>query len=634
MNISGANLHDTTQSMVLRSTQEKDGTRYDSDFARIEQLIKGNTFTREEITHLMEILNSRVNKEEEQKLSSNAEDDGQLVPWRPEILITPSEGRQRYTEGTVIGYSREKSDVPVGVSASPIDLARAYMSRRTTEEGQDLHNSISNSERAQQTNEFTRKPLPFPSPSPKPSICWPGSVVHTRHGLTTPLGQRGRSRLQDFPRTPYSRTILSKSKTKLQADSQYANTSTPFRQSRESPYEQVKSRGETVDAYGSVGPIRRMRNKFASEIRPRGSIFLSSPKEIPLKAPTTQEFEGFLPSVEKNIVPGETSGVPKYLSGDNVSLPSDIGMSSMNLSASQAARKALEFLDRNKPTPKQKEAELRLVTGWGSSPDATDVSNVESRSSAHVEDPASHKNTDTSGPNFPSEFNKSSNKFNFSGNYHAKGMNEARDEATGITKGSGSIFSGSSNSTAGADTIPLFGHKTSGPQPRNWNKSLLQNALATTNDRETKTGSQFSLPPLSNGQDAKTTTEAEALKSHGMKPSLPSIFTQRTILRAASSDNGVGFTFPVSASAGVLSEPPTPSIMPSSSPNLTSQPSDTPSIPSYSFGSNKSAPSVVFSFPSTTSSASNQDDSDPIFSFGSDKGRLCFSSFGEDSICY
>ena len=430
---------------------------------------------------------------------------------------------------------------------------------------------------------------------------------------------------------------------------------------------QVKSRGETVDAYGSVGPIRRMRNKFASEIRPRGSIFLNSPKEIPLKAPTTQEFEGFLTSAEKNIVPGETSGVPKYLSGENVSQPSDVGMSSTNLSASQAARKALEFLDRNKPTPKQKEAELKLVTGWGSSIDATDVSNVENRSSAHVEDPVSHKNTDISGPNFPMEFNKSSSKFNFLGNSHAKGMNEARDEATGITKGSSSIFGGSSNSTPGADTIPLFGHKrTSGPQPRNWNKvctslpmlllyalevlvsyfqvmvfksvflpkSLLQNALTMTNDRETETGSKFSLPPLSNGQDAKTTTEAEALKSHGMKPSLPSIFTQRTILRAASSDNGLGFTFPVSASAGVLSEPPTPSIMPSSLANLTSQPSDTPSIPSYSFGSNKSAPSVVFSFPSTTSSASNQDDSDLIFSFGSDKGRLCFSSFKDDSICY
>lgn len=34
------------QSTVLGSTEENDGVRYDSDFARIEELIKGNTFTR------------------------------------------------------------------------------------------------------------------------------------------------------------------------------------------------------------------------------------------------------------------------------------------------------------------------------------------------------------------------------------------------------------------------------------------------------------------------------------------------------------------------------------------------------------------------------------------------------------
>lgn len=105
--------------------------------------------------------------------------------------------------------------VPVGVSASPVDIARAYMAHRTTEEGQDLHNFTSNGERAQPTSEFARKPLLLPSPSPKPSICWPGSLVHNRHGHTTPQSLRGRSRLQDFPRTPYSRTILSKSKTKV-----------------------------------------------------------------------------------------------------------------------------------------------------------------------------------------------------------------------------------------------------------------------------------------------------------------------------------------------------------------------------------------------------------------------------------
>lgn len=232
---------------------------------------------------------------------------------------------------------------------------------------------------------------------------------------------------------------------------------------------QGKLRGETVEAYGSVGPIRRIRNKFSSEVRPRGSIFLSSPKEIPPKVPTTQAFGGFLPRAERDLVPGETSGVSKYWSGNRVSYSSDRGMSTTNISSSQAARKALELLDRNKPTPKQKEAELMLVTARGSSPDSTDVRSVENRTSAHIEEPASH----TSGPNVPVEFNKSSSKFNFLGDFHGKGMNEARDAGTGIAKASCSIFTGSSKSIRGADAMPVFGLKgTSGPQGKVFNLFL------------------------------------------------------------------------------------------------------------------------------------------------------------------
>lgn len=135
---------------------------------------------------------------------------------------------------------------------------------------------------------------------------------------------------------------------------------------------------------------------------------------------------------------------------------------------------------------------------------------------------------------------------------------------------------------------------------------------------------QFSLPPLSNGQKLKITSEAGALKNQGTKHSLPLISTKRAEFRATCSENGVGFTFPVSSSAGVVSEPPTPSIAPSSSAAV---------IPSYSFGNRKSEASIVFSFPSK-SGAMSHGESDVEFSFGSDnKSRLCFSSFGKDSVC-
>lgn len=225
---------------------------------------------------------------------------------------------------------------------------------------------------------------------------------------------------------------------------------------------QVKSRGETVDAYGSVGPIRRIRNKIGSEVRPRGSIFLSSQKEIPPKAATTQAFGGFLPNAEKNVISGEKSLVSKYWSEDVISRPSDRGTPNTNYSSNQAAKKVLELLDRNKPTLKQKEAELKLATAWRSS----DANNVDNRTSAHVEEPAPQKNSDISSPNVPLESDKSRSKFSILGNFPGKGMNEANNAATGIAK--------ASNSIPGADATPIFGLKGF-PAPQSWNKVLIAN---------------------------------------------------------------------------------------------------------------------------------------------------------------
>jgi len=57
---------------------------------------------------------------------------------------------------------------------------------------------------------------PFlPSPSPKPSTCWPGAMVQDQRGFVTPQSQRGRFGLHNFPRTPYSRTFYSKSKSQV-----------------------------------------------------------------------------------------------------------------------------------------------------------------------------------------------------------------------------------------------------------------------------------------------------------------------------------------------------------------------------------------------------------------------------------
>lgn len=146
--------------------------------------------------------------------------------------------------------------------------------------------------------------------------------------------------------------------------------------------------------------------------------------------------------------------------------------------------------------------------------------------------------------------------------------------------------------------------------------SFLQNSMIMSRNGQKE---------MTNSMDVVPSKDQSTL-SHGSKPFLPSISINRL-------NNGLSFTFPVSASSGVVSEPPTPSIMPLFSTIAPSQPKDVPAVPSYSFGTNKSTPRLVFSFPST-SSTSTPDASDLKFQFGSDKkARLSFNSFGKDTVC-
>ncbi|KAL3825099.1 hypothetical protein ACJIZ3_021128 [Penstemon smallii] len=638
---------------------EVKGIRSDSEFSRIEKLIKENTFSREEISNLLEILNSRAEIEpDKNKPIPGAGADGEHLPLIHDFPRTPTADR------TMVGTSLEKREVPRGVGPSPIDIARAFMAGRTSEQSQDLNNFTSNSERLQMSNEFARKPL-VQSPSPKPSICWPGAMVQDSHGYTSPQSQRGRYGVRDFPRTPYSRTSLSKSTTRLQDDTRLTNTSTPFQQSQTSIFGQVSSRAEAVDGYGSVGPIRRIRSRFASEVRPRGSIFLNSPKDVPSKMAKPNIFGGFLHSTEKNLEPGETSGASKNWSVDNVSGSPVGGSRDPNSTASQAVKKILEHLDRNKPTPKEKEAELKLGTSWRN-PSASGAGDTVREENINAQLLSSRKSTGVGSLNYPADITKSSGTPNRSVKFHDGRVNDAD---TDNAKASSSMFANSSR-IPGATIVQPFGLRGN-PDPVVDNdnakasssmfanssripggtvqpfglkgnsepvvKNLHENSLRGTNHGQKVTS--FGFQP-SNGHDFKslaTPTGSDPSKnSPRTKPSLPSISINKQYPRPVSSDNGPGFTFPFSSSSGVLSELPTPSIMPSSSTSIQSQPQSMAAVPSYTFGANNSTPRLVFSFPSTSNSSTTPETSDLKFTFGSDDktNRLSFSTFGKDSVCY
>lgn len=97
--------------------------------------------------------------------------------------------------------------------ASPVDIARAYMGSRVSEVGSSSYSIISKSEiplyKKGADMQFDSFILPS---SPKSSTCWPGAIVQDQRGNTTPLIQKRTFESPTFPRTPYSRTINSKSK--------------------------------------------------------------------------------------------------------------------------------------------------------------------------------------------------------------------------------------------------------------------------------------------------------------------------------------------------------------------------------------------------------------------------------------
>jgi len=117
-----------------------------------------------------------------------------------------------------------------------------------------------------------------------------------------------------------------------------------------------------LPSYGSVGPIRRIRNKFGSESRPRKSIFLNSPNaSSPLEKVGASKL--FLPAAGKNLEVGQTSGVEKYQSVDHRVGRSEEAIPLIS-SSNDTVRKILEQLDRHKPTPAEKAAELKLASEW------------------------------------------------------------------------------------------------------------------------------------------------------------------------------------------------------------------------------------------------------------------------------
>lgn len=594
-----------------KADELKSGSDFDGDkkgalsdeigLSEIEQLLKGKKFSRDEVNHLMEIIHSRavehptVDHENRNQTISTAE-KGKGVVITDDFPKTSSEDKQEDLNKAIWGTSTPlpQSAIRDEVGASPIEIARAYMGSRTSEIDFSSENTVSKDERAiLHGDEFSSKPF-IPTPSSKPSTCWPGSMVKDQRDYLTPQTEGGRFGLQSFPRTPYSRTIYSKSKSKLTQlqsgnDKAPRTLSTPWKQSQTPMYGQP--RDDALDGgYGSVGPIRKSRHKIVAQTPTRGSPYVHSSPIGSSRVENSNVTKGFLPASKKNFESVGLSGNSQIPASDKKT--SGFGVPTVHPQSSLIARTILEHIDRNQPTPKDKSEELKLAIAW-KKPLSSGVASV----NQNGHDSLPLVGGSSSRKLINQDFQKNSAHENaYKGNSLFKiPPLENTVKATDVvnTSPSGDGRDGRSLVKSTHEDFPKIGLNAVGSEVPNQQKK----------------------PPS---------------QSSATKRVFPSIAIDKPDSKwAFSSGNSSGFTFPVSTSSAVFSEPPTPSLMPSFlGSSQQHQLKDVDAVPTYEFGSKKSAP-LAFSFPSTSAEIQNDDASDIKFSFGSDKPTLAFGSIGK-----
>ncbi|KAK7327735.1 hypothetical protein VNO77_21825 [Canavalia gladiata] len=593
--------------LVLSRQDEKGDQSNKNKLSDIEQLVKRKNFSRDEFDRLVEVLNSRamdLSSVEQGKgntnLTANKDDHGlAMVHTFPKVS---DERRHEELTGAIWGTSTPLglSKVQDEIGASPIEIARAYMDSRASEAGPSSKSTIHTVESTVLHGDEAGMKYIDPSPSKKSSTCWPGAVLPDTY--ITQQSQSSKYGLHNFPRTPYSRTLLKKPKSKLihrQGDDSHIS-STPF-QSQATPYLQDKSKvSASASGYGSVGPIRRIRvGTQSSSRRPAfSSLNGHSQKE------SSAVIERSTP-IAKSMDLGGTSFTHKPLGFE-------VGVPTVHMHTSLMAKKILDHIDRNIPTPKEKTAELKLAMKWRNPESSADFSTILSN-----EDNGLLRLKDA-GP-YKYDGKKSTLRNEDRGSYHVDMQHRESTDKSIDVRQEGTLASDLSV----CSSIPRLGNQVSTMQ----NFSGAEKFSMSSKEDPMKTLPSGSHPFAVNQEKKPLVNPAAS------KPVLPPISIKKPESRwALASDNGSGFTFPVSASSSVFSEPPTPSIMPLFSTGDQNQLKERSTELSFSFGFKKSTPGLVFSFPSTSNTVQN-DAGDIKFNFGStEKPRLSFS-FGKNAIC-
>ncbi|GER56677.1 nucleoporin-related [Striga asiatica] len=328
-----------------------------NDISELEQLLKQRTFTRSEIVHLRELLQSRAAEvspaDVGQKKEDTASDYARDHQFASGLLEENRNGRNR--SSTLMTTPIFNSKVVEDGNASPTELAKAYMGSRPSKVSPSVL-GIRNRVGKGDTELLSSLPSASGLPIMASTMKTHGSMAATDNGFITPRS-RGRSAIYNMARTPYSKFHLTSSLKENGINRNgYAGPGPSTSSSFLSPVdmdEKINSRPMSLkrrssvldDELGSVGPIRRIRQKHLL-----ASGLHSTTHGVRIGSHAKQKSQ---------LIGEQSHKAPKAVGeNDNESVPIS-NYPRVPSKSSEVASKILQHLE--KMTPKEKSSESKFV---------------------------------------------------------------------------------------------------------------------------------------------------------------------------------------------------------------------------------------------------------------------------------
>ncbi|KAF3782216.1 Nuclear pore complex protein [Nymphaea thermarum] len=487
--------------------------------------------------------------------------------------------------------------------ASPTEIAKAYMSR-TSVYGPVSQSRVFHVQKTALAPKTVTPKISRFSLAPKSPTCWPGAIRQDDRSYFTPQSQRSSIGLHKMARTHYAKSFQLSADEKVTGEGagtrfvQWEPSGTPLTSGSQA----LKRRILLADnAYESVGPIRRVRQKSIVMNPLEDSSSLLPARSTPLfsgsyngrssrsayKEKEKMENGGHESSLLNfPIVDGKTEkpGVTSQ------SVPSEFDISA----------KISKHLGRMFPSPKGKTVE---ISGSGIGDAAT--STMITKNKEDLASDLKGKYVHSEGPRPLIGEVASIPETTWKGSNHLQALPEIAKANEDV--GSRNTSIPVSASASGGITIRHSNSEIGTRKPLNLDKHCFQSfthevSVKQDNHKDgqtskleltdTKTEAQTYLPFLGKSNTVNQMTASKI----GERFSTPAV-------------DGSGFTFPISSAPAFCEPPPTPTMTP-----LT--------VPSFSFGSNCVGKNLVFSFGSSSTADVSMI---PQFKFGTGENKLSFS---------